>query len=709
MTKLIDALIKERLVTNDQIREAMEKRIGAKKPVHELLVDMGFVKEEEMLRVASEILRMPVSILENENIDSSLTEIIPYDKAKQYGVFPIREEKGNIIIAMSDPDDIIALDDLSIITNCPVKAVLSRKSSINRFIEKYYQSDDSLYNLLKNIVINDHVKIIKEEVEGKKSSERERNIQYSPIVRLAKLILSDALKRRASDIHIEPQGSFTEVRYRIDGDLRKIMKIPANIQDALTARIKILANLDIAEKKKTQDGRTNVQVGERKVDLRVSILPTFYGEKVVIRLLDLKGARIRLEAMGFNPGDLEIFKKEISKAQGMILVTGPTGSGKTSTLYAALNYINNETKNIVTIENPVEYLISGINQIQVNPDKDVTFANSLRSILRQDPNVIFLGEIRDRETADVAFRAAQTGHMVFSTLHTNNAAATLTRLLDIGLEPFLINSSLTLIIAQRLVKLICPGCKTEYLPGREEVRKFKPYIDKYGIERFYRGLGCEKCAFTGFLGRSAIFEILKIDEDVRKLISDKAPEDVLSREARAKGMKTLAEAGMEKVAEGLTTLEEAASVADMNEVIYPEDKAPEVLPAKDTGSTGNIKILVADDEDDIRLVLKKRLENTGYDVLTAVNGAEAVSLAVKEKPDLIIMDVMMPEMDGFEATKILRSSLETAVIPVLMLTAKRDKESELEGLDAGADDYVTKPFDKDKLLARVKMLLRRTG
>ncbi len=676
---------------------------------------MGFVKESEMIRVASEIFNMPVVDLKNEPVDTSLIKIIPYDKAKRYGIFPLCKEGDSIVVAMSDPQDIIVLDDLKILTKCDVRPVLSGKSDISLSIEKYYQSDDSLYDLLKNIVVNDQVKIIKEETEGENIPSPERlNVESSPIVRLANLILTDALKNRASDIHIEPQGSFTEVRYRIDGDLRRIMKVPAKLQEALIARIKILSDLNIAEKKKTQDGRTNVQIGDRKVDMRVSVMPTFYGEKIVIRLLDLKDSQIGLEKIGLRERDLETFKREIARPQGMILVTGPTGSGKTSTLYSALQYINDESKNIVTIEDPVEYLMAGINQIQINPGKDITFANSLRSILRQDPNIIFLGEIRDHETADVAFRAAQTGHMVFSTLHTNNAVATITRLIDIGLEPFLINSSLNLVVAQRLVKKICSFCKAEYTPDIYDMERFMGYIKKIGIKTFYKGRGCDRCGFTGFIGRNAIFEILKIDDEIRKLILDKASEDTILERARKKGMRTLAESGIEKVAEGITTLEEVSGVADIVEDVSG-DETDETVSVQGTPSKREItlpennstRILIADDEADIRLVLKKRLENAGYEVLVAVNGSEAVELAAREKPDLVIMDVMMPEMDGFEATKMLRSRLETAVIPVLMLTAKKDKKSELEGLEAGADDYITKPFDNEKFLARIKMLLRR--
>jgi len=520
-------------------------------------------------------------------------------------------------------------------------------------------------------------------------------------VRLVTLILSDAAKNKASDIHIEPQENFVNVRYRIDGYLKSIMKLPNKLHARLVTRVKILSDLDVAERRKSQDGRAMILVNGRKVDLRISIIPTYHGEKVALRLLDTREARIELDKIGLQQEELSIFTEAINRPQGMILATGPTGSGKTSTLYAALNFVKSETKNIITIEDPIEYLIADVTQMQINPVKDVTFANTLRSVLRQDPNVILVGEIRDKETAEIGFRASLTGHLVFSTVHTNNAISSVTRLLDIGLEPYLISSSLILIVAQRLIRLICPHCKEEYTPDKKLMDKFKIYIDKFDIKRFYKGKGCEQCGFAGFLGRTAIFEILKMNEKIRSLISNKASEDLILKEAKKGGLKLLTESGIAKVAAGLTTLEEVGKVVD----IVEESEVAEI--GREIRKTP--KILAADDDEDILKVLGKRLNTAGYEVIKARDGKEAVEHAVKEMPDLIVMDVVMPNMDGFEATKLLRSKLQTATIPILMLTAKKDKESEIKGLDYGADDYITKPFDLDKLLARIEMLLRRVG
>lgn len=696
----LNVLLEGNLITEKQLNDAKDKQIGAKKPIQELLVEMGFIKEEDLIKISSKVFDTPVLELGKEEIDSSATKLISYDVAKRYGVFPVRKEKDALLLAMSNPQDIIALDDIKIMTNMKIKPILSTKSDIANSIEKYYQLDDTLYDLLKNIVDDIKIELVKEAKAGQEVFEAETlKGNRSPVVKLANLILSDAIRSRASDIHIEPQENFVEVRYRIDGDLKSIMKIPKDLHARLIARIKILAEMDIAETRKPQDGRARILVNERKIDLRISTIPTFYGEKVVLRILDTKEAKIELDKIGFQDGELDVFVEAINRRQGMVLVTGPAGSGKTSTLYAALNFIKSETKNIITIEDPIEYLIDGINQIQINPVKDVTFAKGLKSILRQDPNIILVGEIRDKETAEIAFRASLTGHLVFSTLHTNNSVSTITRLLDIGLEPYLISSSIILIVAQRLVRLICPHCREEDIPDKKLIDKFRIYIDEFGIKKFYKGKGCERCNFSGFLGRTAIFEILKFDEKTRSLISNKVQEDLMFREVKSRGFKTLAESGVEKVAKDITTLEEVAEVAGVIEEANIIERSTEVRKKP--------KILVADDEEDILKVLEKRLSDTGYEVVKAGNGREAVECAFREKPDLVVMDVMMPEMDGLEATKILRSRLETAVIPILMLTAKKDKESELKGLDVGADDYVTKPFDKDKLLARIKMLLRR--
>lgn len=693
---LVEALLQAKLITPDQLADAKAKQIGAKKPIQELLVEMGFLKEEDLLAVASKTFNCPVVDLSKETVSPKAVKKLPYLLAKRYGVFPIRIEEDILVLAVSNPQDIIAQDDIRKVTGLRVKPVLCSQSAIARQTETYYQAGEQIYTILKNAT--DEAKV---EMVGRApgpGGDESASDDTAPVIKMCNLLIADAVKGRASDIHIDPQEDGAKVRYRIDGDLRNVIDIPASVKPALIARIKILSGLDIAETRKAQDGRSKILVNGKKIDLRVSVVPTFHGEKVEIRILDPEEAKIELEKIGFEPAELAIFKEAVTKTQGLILVTGPTGSGKTSTLYAALHYIKSEKKNIVTIEDPIEYLIDGVSQTQVNPFKDVTFATALRTFLRQDPNVMLVGEIRDRETADIAFRSSLTGHLVLSTLHTNNAVSSITRLLDIGLEAYLIASSLILVIAQRLVKVICPKCKEECVPPEHLRDNFRKYIEDMNIKKFYRGKGCSACSYTGYYGRTAIFEIFQVTEPVRRLITEKAPEGQILQAAIENGLKPLTRAGMEKVAAGISTLEEVMRVAGVRE----EDKV-----TQRSASGKLIRILIVDDEEDLLITLERRLVASGYEVIKARDGEEAVEMAYKEKPDLIICDVTMPKMNGFEAVKTLRGSLETAATPIIMLTARGDKESELAGLDAGADDYLVKPFDKDKLLARIKILLRR--
>ncbi len=702
MAKLIDALLEQSLINSQQLQDARNKQLGAKKPLHELLVEMGFLREEDLIKTASNLFDLALVNLDNQTIDPSVHNLLSYDQLKRYGVFPLRKEKNKLVLAMSDPMNIQTLDDVKKATGLEVEPVLASRKNIAKYIEKYYLTDDNVYDLVKNI--NDDVKVTPTasfQASSENLDTEALKLERSPVIKIVNLTLAEAVKSRASDIHIEPFEDYVLIRYRVDGFLKDITKIPKKLSPPISARIKIISNLDITETRKTQDGRAKVKIGGEKIDLRISIIPSFHGEKIVIRILDTRKAQVDLDSIGFQEDELSIFKEIIGKPQGMILITGPTGSGKTSTIYAALSQIKDETVNILTIEDPVEYLIEGINQIEVNPVKDITFARGLRSILRQDPNVILVGEIRDKETADIAFRSSLTGHLVFSTLHTNNAVASITRLKDIGLDSYIIGSSLILVVSQRLVRVICPHCKESYQPEKKLFDKFRSLIKEFEIKEFRKGKGCQKCGYSGFLGRTAIFEILKINSQIKELISNNASEAAILKEAQKTYFRTLAESGILKVSQSITTLEEVARVTDVGDKGEALDKAAK----KDKP----IKILVADDEADIRKVIAMRVKSAGYQIIEAANGQELIDLTHKEAPDLIITDVMMPVLDGIEAVKKLRSSLQTAPLPIIMLTAKQDKQSELQGIDAGADDYITKPFDGDKLIARIKMLLRRVN
>lgn len=559
LAALAESLLANKTINEKQLDDIKKKRISTKKSFHELLIETGYIDETDLLHIESELFDIPIFDPKKESVDQSASKLISDKLVKSYCVFPLRKENGILVLAISDPTNIIALDDLNIVINMPIKTVLGKKPDILNLIDKHYHPDDTFYDILHSVIIaedgDDENGRLGEDIFDLKDSKQKSSVA----VRLINLLLKDAVKNKASDIHIEPQDKFISIRYRLDGDLKNMMKLPLVISSALVARIKILSKLDIAEKHKPQDGRVSILINDRKIDLRISTMPTFYGEKVVVRLLDPEEAKIHLDTLGMHEQEKYAFTEFIKAKQGMILVTGPTGSGKTSTLYAALNFMKNEPKNIVTIEDPIEYLIDGINQMQVNQARKITFATGLRNILRQDPNIILVGEIRDKEAADIAFRSALTGHLVLSTLHTSGVIPSIARLFDLGMDPYVVSSSLIAIVSQRLIKLICPHCKEERRPDIKAFDTFRMYIEKAEIVKFYAGKGCQSCNFTGFSGRTAVFEILNVNDKIKNLISRRAPEDEILKEAKANGFKSLAELAIEKVAKGLTTLEEVAA------------------------------------------------------------------------------------------------------------------------------------------------------
>ena len=470
MASVITELVKRKWLTRQQFNEAQIKRSMVKVSMQDVLVETGQLDDELLFKLAQKIVPYPVFDLTQVKLDTELVKLIPYERAVFHGVFPVYKEGESLVLAMSDPFDLVARDELCFHTHLDIKPVLSPRRQITDCIKKYYNAAYTVHDILKSAMED-----IRTEPVFEKDKQNQDEIvdlallegELSTLVKFVNKLITDAIEMRASDIHIEPREQIVEVRYRIDGHLRNIIQIPPHLHQRLAARIKIMSKLDIAEQRKAQDGRFKIMVKDNKIDLRISIIPLIHGEKIVMRILDTNNAQFDINTIGFEPEDLELFKAGIQRPQGVVLVTGPTGSGKTTTLYAALQQIKSESKNIVTIEDPVEYLIEGINQVQLNRYKDVTFASGLRSILRQDPDVILVGEIRDRETADIAFRASMTGHLVFSTLHTNSAASSVSRLLDIGLEPYLIASSTIFLVAQRLVGLICPHCRKTHRPEKK--------------------------------------------------------------------------------------------------------------------------------------------------------------------------------------------------------------------------------------------------
>jgi len=551
-----------------------------------------------------------------------------------------------------------------------------------------------------------------------------QDTQMPPVVRLVNLILSGAAKDGASDIHMEPKEGLVQVRYRVDGLLRDVIKIPKAQQEATISRIKIISGMDITERRRPQDGRSRLRFEGKRIDLRVSTLPTNFGEKVVIRLLDSRRAQITMDQMGLSPENLHSLELMLSQPQGMILVTGPTGSGKSSTLYTCLGWVKSSTKNIITVEDPVEYQIEGVNQVQINTKAGITFAAGLRSILRQDPNVILVGEIRDRETAGIALEAAQTGHLLLSTLHTNDAPATISRLLDLEIEPFLIASALIGILAQRLVRRPCTSCVAAAIPGAEVIEKLGGTARLPDGAKLVGGPGCPECKQSGYKGRLAIHELLVVNEEIRELISKRAPEHAIRKAARSAGMRTLLEDGVAKAAQGLTTLDEVVRVAAGEDKVRRTDSAPtaaqdrheesatppmSAFPGEEHtgGSKRDERVLVVEDSGTILKVVKYFLELEGFQVLEAADGAAGLETAKREKPHAIVTDYNMPGMDGVTMVKALRADPSTRDIAVLMLTSENSVESETRALSGGADDYILKPVEPRRLAARVKALLAR--
>ena len=555
-----ELLLREKKITSQQLEEALEeqKRLGGKHKIGGLLVQKGFIEEETLTFFLAKHFGLPLVDLKAVDFDLSLTEVIPAPVARKYEILPIGREGSNLKIAISDPSNIFALDELKFLTGKNIQLFLASEPALKEAIEKNYNINESISNVLEDIK-NLDVDFIKSEEEPDVNS-LEQAAAEAPVVKLTNLILMDAIRRGSSDIHFESYDQSFRVRYRIDGVLYEIMNPPVKLNKAIISRIKIMSNLNIAERRLPQDGRLKLRFGQdNEMDFRVSSLPTLFGEKVVLRLLDKSILRVNLDRMGFEPESLSQFKTAIHKPYGMVLVTGPTGSGKTTTLYSALQELNKSTQNISTVEDPVEMNIGGINQVQIHEEIGLTFSNALRAFLRQDPDIIMVGEIRDRETAEISIKAALTGHLVLSTLHTNDAPNTVTRLLDMGVEPFLVASSLQMVVAQRLLRKICARCKQETDAPRELLQEFG--LDSW-TGTLCKGVGCPECNSSGYRGRTGVFEVLAFSEPLKELIFERASPNEIRKKARTCGMMTLRESGLAKVRSGITTLEEVIRVTE---------------------------------------------------------------------------------------------------------------------------------------------------
>jgi type IV pilus assembly protein PilB len=550
-----DLLLREGLITQEQLNQALSEQRNTGQRLGYILVKDGFVREIEVTKMLARQYRVPAVDLSRFEVDPKLVKLVPSEVALKHTVLPLKREGRTLTVAMAEPTNVQVLDDLKFITRFDIFPVIAGEYTLRNAIERYYEATDAqLQSLLKDISDEGALEVIEDEADEEAAAQQLAD--DAPVVKLINGLLSDAVKRGASDIHIEPFEHELSVRYRIDGTLVEIMKPPLKLKAALTSRVKIMAHLNIAERRVPQDGRIKLKMAKKVIDFRVSTLPVIFGEKIVLRILDKGNLTLDLQKFGFEPQAEEDLLSAIANPYGMVLVTGPTGSGKTTTLYSALSQINTPEVNIMTAEDPVEYNIHGINQVQVRTDIGMSFAAALKAFLRQDPNIIMVGEIRDLETGSIAIKAALTGHLVLSTLHTNDAASTITRMVDMGIEPFNVSSAVNLIVAQRLVRRICKDCKVEHQYAPEETARLQLPEDQLAALKFYRGAGCDACGDSGYRGRQGLYEVMSMTPEIRRMILKEKSAADLQQTAIKQGMLTLRMDGIMKIKKGITTLEE---------------------------------------------------------------------------------------------------------------------------------------------------------
>src|SRR5437762_521057 len=712
----------------------------------ETLVAQKIVSDDQILTALST--RFRLKLADVKDVDPGVKEKVPEQLARRYHVLPLRVTDSFLEVATANPFDLDAEKTLAFATAREIRMQLLAPSKINEKLDELYRPEKALDKMFQQMEGSpEMVQLVEagpEEFAGADEQASQR-----PIVRLVDFIISAAILPRSSDIHIEAEAGGVAVRYRIDGVLRQQMKIPRQAGLPLISRIKIMSSLDIADRLRPQDGRARVAVNGQPIDLRVSTLPAALGEKVVIRILDSRATVKTLDSLGLSPDEVEGIGRLLENHEGILLVTGPTGSGKTTTLYSCINQIKSEGVNIVTVEDPVEYRMQGIVQVQVQEKAGLTFASALRSILRQDPNVVLVGEIRDRETAQIAVQASLTGHLVLSTLHTNDAANAVTRLVDIGVEAYKIAAALRGVVAQRLMRKLCPTCKEVWMEAPPD--RLKPWIPK-GTP-LYRAAGCPDCAMTGYRGRFSIMEVLTVTPEVESRIAAGEPAERIAKAARRGGMKSLWDSGLAHVLRGESTVDELMRVVDV-----PQEDVAEPVPApggrrpssgmpasrgtpappagtfaappatspveplaahfdlleepprpRVSGPHGElaVKVLLVDDEDSLRKVMRDLLERDGYSVSEARDGVQALDQIDRVGPDIIVLDLNLPGLDGYGVLSHLRSRPATASIPVIVLTAKGDEDNEVRVFELGADDFLTKPFRARALSARLEAVLGR--
>ncbi|MDP9219008.1 MAG: Flp pilus assembly complex ATPase component TadA [Actinomycetota bacterium] len=549
--QLTDILLNDGLVSETQLTAAYDEHQKDGRSLGRVLVDQGVLSESQLVAALAQQVGLPFVDLTEYSVDGSAIGRVPGGVCRRHVALPIAYEDGRLLVAMADPGNVFALDDFRSITGMDVRPVVATKGDVLAAIDRFYRADADMDDITNAMEV---------EEEDDLSNVREI-VEDAPIVKYVNLLITQAIQDRASDIHIEPGEHDLRVRYRIDGVLHEVMRSPRAIQSGVISRLKIMADINIAERRIPQDGRLSVTAHGKKIDLRVATLPTVWGEKVVMRVLDNSTARLDLADLGFGASNYQRYSKSFTKPYGMMLVTGPTGSGKSTTLYATLNIVSKPEVNVITVEDPVEYRLAGINQVQTHAKAGLTFASALRSILRSDPDVVLIGEIRDHETAQIAIEAALTGHLVLSTLHTNDAPSSITRLTEMGIEPFLVGSALDCVLAQRLTRRLCEKCKEAYDPDPDLLERIGyPWTPGDDLPMLYRAIGCSACSKTGYKGRIALHEVMEVTEDIERLCVDRASAAAIGATARAQGMLTLRADGMSKIGQGITSIEEILRV-----------------------------------------------------------------------------------------------------------------------------------------------------
>ncbi len=727
--KLGEILVSAGVITEEQLNHALTVQKTRKRPLGELLCELGFATSDEIAKALAEQTGMrmlePGQLVPDEEAISAL----PPGFCQGYKVLPVRDSQGKLLLAMSDPTNLTALDLARERLGVHIEPALADHGVLMNVLADQFGTQDMIESLVKQLGTRKDFRFLNTQaenfvIEGLESPS-------APTVKIVSTIIAEAIDSRASDIHIEPREEGVQVRYRVDGVLRDAMLLPSYTHTAVITRIKVMAEMDITERRLPQDGHMKIRYRDRTIDIRVSTLPTAFGEKAVLRILDHVGGVTTLEEAGFLEDARETIERALRQPQGCILVTGPTGSGKTTTLYTCLMMVRSARSNIVTIEDPIERYLPGINQVQVLEAAGMTFAAGLRSILRQDPDVVMVGEIRDAETAQVAMRAALTGHLVLSTLHTNDAVSTITRLVDIGIDSYLIASSLSLVIAQRLVRRNCEECREPYKPSEAALARVEEYTGKCLEGEFCRGKGCVVCDETGFSGRTVVYELLVVSDRIREMINAGATEEELLEAAREEGMVSMFDVGLRKALAGETTLEEVlqhvpaprkakrapaqpeAAAVVVGETPAPAETKPEPQakpqPPRDIrrAPQRSLRVLVVDDDKVSRVLMERILGNAGMDVVAVSSAEEALREIDNGRFDAVVTDIMMPGMDGIEFINRLRDDPRTAKLPIMVCSAVADRESVTSAIHTGVNDYMVKPIDGAMLVEKLRRMVSK--